>query len=101
NLPQAWPFDAHLLDHGWTRTRGAQACATEAMRAIKVTDAEMARMASAEQLGVLKPELKTRPRVWYKNLDRIIRTFVAGTIETEVGGVRDCAAGVRVALVSG
>lgn len=101
NLPQAWPFDAHLLDHGWTRTRGAQACATEAMRAIKVSDAEMARMASAEQLGVLKPELKTRPRVWYKNLDRIIGTFVAGTIESEVGGVRDCAAGVRVALVSG
>ncbi len=21
-LPQAWPFDAHLLDGGWTRTRG-------------------------------------------------------------------------------
>ena len=21
-LPQAWPFDAHLLDQGWTKTRG-------------------------------------------------------------------------------
>ena len=20
-IPQAWPFDAHLLDEGWTRTR--------------------------------------------------------------------------------
>jgi Fe-S-cluster-containing dehydrogenase component len=25
-IPQAWPFDAHLLDHGWTRTRAEQAC---------------------------------------------------------------------------
>jgi len=32
-LPQAWPFDAHLLDRGWKQTRGQQSCPTGAMRA--------------------------------------------------------------------
>src|SRR4029077_16203342 len=37
-LPQIWPFDAHLLDQGWQQTRGQQACPTGAMRAIKIED---------------------------------------------------------------
>ena len=48
-LPQIWPFDAHLLDQGWQQTRGQQACPTGAMRAIKVEDDEMARMARDEK----------------------------------------------------
>ena len=44
-LPQTWPFDAHLLDQGWKQTRGQQACPTGAMKAIKVEDDEMARIA--------------------------------------------------------
>ena len=44
-LPQAWTFDAHLIDQGWEQTRGQQSCPTGAMRAIKVEDEEMARMA--------------------------------------------------------
>ena len=55
-LPQIWPFDAHLLDQGWQQTRGQQACPTGAMRAIKVEDDEMARMARDESLEVMKPE---------------------------------------------
>ena len=35
-LPQAWPFEAHLIDQGWQQTRGHQSCPTGAMRAIKV-----------------------------------------------------------------
>ena len=48
-LPQAWPFDAHLIDQGWQQTRGQQSCPTGAMRAIKVEDEEMARMAREER----------------------------------------------------
>src|SRR3989304_3723828 len=40
-LPQTWPFDAHLLDQGWVQTRGSQACPTGAMRTLKADDAEM------------------------------------------------------------
>ena len=32
-LPQAWTFDAHLIDQGWQQTRGQQSCPTGAMRA--------------------------------------------------------------------
>ena len=59
-LPQAWPFDAHLLDRGWQQTRGEQSCPTGAMRAIKVEDEEMARLAREQNLEVLKPELGTQ-----------------------------------------
>ena len=35
-IPQAWTFDAHLLDQGWKQPRCGQSCPTGAMRAIKV-----------------------------------------------------------------
>jgi hypothetical protein len=37
-------LDAHLLDQGWQQTRG-QRCPTGAMRAIKIEDEGMARIA--------------------------------------------------------
>lgn len=97
-LPQAWPFDAHLLDAGWTKTRGAQACATQAMRVLHVEDDEMQRIARAEGLQVLKPELGTKPRVYYKNLDRFTKAFVGGSLAGAIGGVEECVAGARVVL---
>ena len=36
-IPQAWTFDAHLIDQGWRQTRGQQSCPTGAMRAIRST----------------------------------------------------------------
>jgi hypothetical protein len=100
-LPQAWPFDAHLLDAGWTKTRGAQVCATQAMRALHVEDEEMQRIAREEGLQVLHPEYGTRPRVYYKNLDRYFKAFVGGTLAGEVGGVEECVEGARVVLKRG
>jgi Fe-S-cluster-containing dehydrogenase component len=69
-LPQTWPFDAHLLDQGWEQTRGQQSCPTGAMRAIKIEDEAMARMAREEGLEVMKPDAGTKPRVYYRNLWR-------------------------------
>jgi Fe-S-cluster-containing dehydrogenase component len=97
-LPQAWPFDAHLLDAGWTKTRGAQACPTEAMRSILVEDTEMARIAREEGYEVLNPEFGTRPRVHYRNLHRVRSAFVGGTVAGAVAGVAECIAGARVTL---
>ena len=101
NLPQAWPFDAHLLDQGWTKTRGAQACATQAMRVLHVDDDEMQRIVREERLEVLHPEYGTRPRVYYKNLDRYTKAFVGGTLAGEAHGVQECIAGARVTLKRG
>jgi len=97
-LPQAWPFDAHLLDAGWTRTRGSQVCPTHAMRTLHVEDDEMQRIAQEEKLAVLHPELGTRPRVYYKNLDRYLKAFVAGSLAGEIDGVTECIEGARVRL---
>jgi Fe-S-cluster-containing dehydrogenase component len=97
-IPQAWPFDAHLLDLGWTRTRAEQACPMSVFRTIKVEDAEMQRIRAEEGLEVLEPQLGTRPRVYYKNLHMITKCFVGGTVVQHVEGVEECAAGVLVVL---
>jgi Fe-S-cluster-containing dehydrogenase component len=99
NLPQAWPFDAHLLDQGWTQTRGQQSCPTGAMRALKVEDEEMARMAEEEGLEVMRPELGTRPRIYYRNLWRYTTCFIGGSVSAESQGVVDCVEGARVRLL--
>ncbi len=99
SLPQAWPFDAHLIDQGWQQTRGQQSCPTGAMRAIKVEDAEMERMARADGLEVIWPELGTRPRVYYRNLWRYAKCFIGGTLSAEMNGVRDCVEGAGVRLL--
>lgn len=97
-LPQAWPFDAHLLDQGWTRTRGAQVCPTQAMRTVCVEDGEMQKIVREEKLEVLHPEYQTRPRVYYKNLHRFFKAFVGGSLAGEINGVTECIEGARVSL---
>jgi nitrate reductase beta subunit len=100
-LPQAWPFDAHLLDAGWTKTRGAQVCSTQALRVLHVEDDEMERIVRGEGLQVLHPEYGTRPRVYYKNLDRYYKAFVGGTLAGEIDGVEECVEGARVVFKRG
>jgi len=97
-LPQHWIFDAHLLDSGWTKTRAEQACPTHVFRSVKVEDAEMQRIAADEGLQVDRPELGTRPRVYYKNLHLMSECFVGGTVVPHVGGIEECAAGATVVL---
>jgi Fe-S-cluster-containing dehydrogenase component len=98
-LPQAWPFDAHLLDQGWNQTRGQLSCPTGAMRAIKVDDDEMRQMAREEELEVMKPELNVKPRVYYRNLWRYSKCFIGGTVSAVTGDIVDCVEGVKVRLM--
>jgi Fe-S-cluster-containing dehydrogenase component len=97
-LPQHWPFDAHLIDQGWQQTRGQQACPTGAMRAVKLEDAEMARLAREEGMDVMRPEIGAKPRVYYKNLWRYSKCFIGGSLSAEAGGVVDCVEGASVRL---
>jgi hypothetical protein len=97
-LPQAWPFDAHLIDEGWQQTRGHQSCPTGAMRALLLDDEEMQRMARDEALEVIRPELGTRPRVYYRNLWRYTSCFIGGSVSAEKDGVVDCVEGAAVRL---
>jgi Fe-S-cluster-containing dehydrogenase component len=99
HVPQIWTFDAHLIDQGWEQTRGHQACPTGAMRAIKIADNEMEKMAREEGLEVMKPELGTKPRVYYRNLWRYTTCFIGGTVSTEANGAVDCVEGASVRLI--
>jgi hypothetical protein len=100
-VPQAWPFDAHLLDRGWQQTRGQQSCPTGAMRAIKIEDEAMAKMARDEGLEVMKPEIGSKPRVYYRNLWRYSKCFIGGSVSAEANGVVDCVEGATVRLLKG
>ena len=98
-LPQAWTFDAHLIDQGWQQTRGQQSCPTGAMRAIKVEDEEMTRLVREQSLEVMKPELGAKPRVYYRNLWRYSKCFIGGSISSEQDGLVDCVEGASVRLL--
>jgi len=98
-LPQAWTFDAHLIDEGWQQTRGQQSCPTGAMRAFKLEDAEMARLARDENLETMRPDLATKPRVYYRNLWRYSKCFIGGSVAAEKDGVVDCVEGASVQLL--
>ena len=98
DIPQAWTFDAHLLDTGWDKTRGHQSCPTGAMKAIKLDDDAMAKLAKDEGLEVLQPELGTKPRIWYRNLWRYTTAFIGGSVSSEAGGLVDCVEGATVTL---
>ena len=97
-IPQAWNFDAHLLDAGWKQPRGGQVCPTGAMLAVKIDDADMAAKAQAEGLERLKPELGTQPRVWYRNLWRYSTAFVGGSVSAIINGAHECVEGATVTL---
>jgi len=79
-LPQIWIFDAHLLDHGWAQPRCVQVCPTGALEGFHDSDAALSTLAAKQNLEVLRPELGTRPRVFYRNLQRVQRCFIAGNV---------------------
>jgi hypothetical protein len=66
-----------------------------------VDDDEMAKLAREQGLEVMKAELGTRPRVYYKNLWRFSKCFVGGSVSMETNGVVDCVEGASVRLLKG
>lgn len=61
------------------------------MRAVCVADNEMAKLAAEQGLEVIKPELGTKPRVYYKNLWRFSKCFIGGSVSAQTNdGTIDC-----------
>jgi hypothetical protein len=99
-LPQKCTLCAHLLDEGWEKTRCVQACPTGALTMRHVEENETSRIVEEEKLEPFRPELKTEPRVLYKNLHRFTRAFIAGSIAVRVADRDECAEGAKVTLLN-
>jgi ferredoxin len=75
-----WIFDAHLLDSGWKQPRCVQVCPTGALEAVHTSDEELQVRATQQGLEVLQPELGTRPRIFYRNLQPTRCCFLGGNV---------------------
>jgi len=97
-LPQNWFFDAHLLDSGWSAPRCESVCPTRVFAVAKVNDAAMAERAARENLRTRNPEWGTKPRVYYRGLDRFDHCFIGGSVTAVIGGIDECIEGATAEL---
>ena len=98
-IPQKCTFCVHLLEEGWDNPRCVQACPTGAMEVVYQEDAAMKKVVKAEKLEVYRPDLKAGPRVYYKNLYRYTKCFIAGSVALQ--DKDECAEGAKVTLSKG
>jgi Fe-S-cluster-containing dehydrogenase component len=87
---------AHLLDSGWAETRCSQVCPTDAIKLVLAEDDEMAQRVAAEGLARYRDSLGTKPRVYYKNLHRWTKAFVACAVV--YGDSDECAKGATMTV---
>jgi len=97
NVPQKCTFCVHLLEDGWKEPRCVQACPTGALRVVYAEDSAMEKVKKSENLEVYQPQYKTKPRVYYKNLYRYTRCFVAGSVALQ--DTDECAEAAKVTLI--
>lgn len=97
-IAQKCTMCAHLLDQGWKQPRCVQVCPTGALRMEYLEDSDLERLVQAEELEVLYPELHTKPTVFYKNMYRFDRCFIAGSVAVKNNEVVDCAQGIVVKI---
>lgn len=101
SVPQKCTMCAHLLDDGWKQTRCSQACFAGALKVVKLEEGELARLIQEEGLEQLEPERGTKPNVYYKNLYRFNKVFIAGSAAVKKGEIVDCAKGAKASLYRG
>ncbi len=99
SLPQKCTFCVHLLEDGWDQPRCVQACPTGAMSVVYAEDSEMEKVKKSESLEVYQPQYKAKPRVYYKNLYRYSRCFIAGSVALQ--DTDECAEGAKITLRKG
>jgi len=96
-VSQKCDFCAHLLDDpSWEpgMPRCVHTCPTGAMAFVVEEPEAFAKRIETENLAAYKAEIVAKPHVWYKNLHRFTKNFVAGQVLK--GG--DVAPGVVVTL---
>jgi len=78
-----------------------QSCPTGALRCELLEESELQEKIAAESLQWLRPELGTKPQVYYKNMYRFDGCFIAGSVAVEKLGLVDCVKGAAVKLLRG
>ena len=82
-LSQKCDFCAHLLDDPTWQPgipRCVHTCPTGALSFIEAEPAEFEKLVASEGLAAYKEELGSKPHVWYKNLYRFEKNFIAGQL---------------------
>ncbi len=98
-IPQKCTFCAHLLDQGWTKPRCVQACPTGALSFCELEKEELREMINSQKLEVPgKRSRGTFPGVYYRNLYRYEKCFIAGSVAAEKEGIQDCVSGANIIL---
>jgi Fe-S-cluster-containing dehydrogenase component len=94
NLPQKCTFCAHRLKEG-KEPRCAQICPSGAIMFGDLNDSksEVAKLVASGKVETLRPDLDTKPRVYYMNLPKI---FIAGSVI--FGDKNECAEGAVLTL---
>ncbi|MBW2031200.1 MAG: carboxypeptidase regulatory-like domain-containing protein [Deltaproteobacteria bacterium] len=96
NVPQKCTLCVHLLEEGWKEPRCVQACPTGALKVLYMEDTELEQIVKEEGLEVYHPEFQAKPRVYYKNLYRFTKCFIAGSVAFQ--DTDECAEGAKVTL---
>lgn len=96
NVPQKCTMCAHLLDGDAEikMPRCVHSCPTGAISLYTIEPKEMEQKIQTEGLEFYQPALGTKPNVFYKNLYRFEKAFVAGGILKD----NECAESVEVTL---
>jgi len=97
-VPQKCTFCAHLLDGGWKEPRCVQACPTGALKVMKLEEDAMSEFVRENALEVLHPEKGLKPRVYYKNLYKFNKAFIAGSVCYSENEQKECAGKAKVQL---
>jgi len=96
-VPQKCTMCVHILDAAAAEVkmpRCAHSCPTDAIRYFFLEPAEMEKKIKEEGLENYRPELGTKGNVFYKNLYRFEKAFIAGGLLKS----NECAEGIEVTL---
>lgn len=99
NLPQKCTFCVHRLEEGGI-PRCVQACPSECITFGDLDDPESAvsKLLKSANAEVFHPELNSKPKVYYIDLHRITKHFIAGAVV--YGDTDECAEDVSVTLTA-
>ena len=99
DLPQKCTFCVHRLEEGEI-PRCVQSCPTECIHFGNMDDpaSDVSKLLKSAEVEVFHPEWNTKPNVYYIDLHKMTRYFIAGTVIFK--DTDECAEGVTATLTS-